>query len=330
MSIVEDTRQRDTVQRNAVIDDDNEGTDHQDEYAPYALIDPPTHNAPALMPLYKRQPGMLMMIVALALMGAVVVADGIPVWLFALMIAPAAAGILWIVRSVVRNRVLSDVIPASGKPRLFGEHVPNVTLIEVIGQRETMDEIAARGIHGLIAAGFAGETSPQSAQALVVVGSALAYGNAADDPVAQAVSAAADRYGFDQRSLTTAFPRIGDIPFDPERGLVTSVHRIDETAANEEAHYIADLLDLKTGGAVMMTTGAVDDLLDASSWMWVDGDVMRWDAVERARISLATKDLTGHGRRVLGVAYRMVRQDVVLDRDSEHDLVFVGLLCVAA
>ncbi len=126
---------------------------------------------------------------------------------------------------------------------------------------------------------------------------ALEDGRCTGDPTEAALVEAARREGLDKNELERRYPRRGEIPFDSDRKLMTTVHARPE------------------GGFRVLVKGAPDVLL-------------RRCAAAPAGILEVNGQMAGRALRVLGVAY----QDVAFlpktmdSRTLERGLTFVGLL----
>ena len=126
------------------------------------------------------------------------------------------------------------------------------------------------------------------------------------DPTEGALIVAAAKAGLEQGALHEQFPRIGDLPFDSERKMMSTYH-----AGFSEAP------------TVSLTKGAPDLILGrCNNWLTDGGpeplsDAMR-DAILEANHQLASSAL-----RVLAFACKYHTGDVI---DAEEDLVFVGLM----
>ncbi len=138
------------------------------------------------------------------------------------------------------------------------------------------------------------------------------------DPTEGALLVAAAQAGLDPEALVDTLPRVAELPFDSERKRMTTVHAYPEELLDTGA-----LLQPLTYEApyLSVTKGAVDGMLDISSYIWTAEGVFPLDSEWRARIQEANEAMAQNGMRVLGVAYRW------LDSPSEvieADLVFMG------
>jgi len=105
-------------------------------------------------------------------------------------------------------------------------------------------------------------------------------------------------------------PRVEEIPFDSERKLMTTVHK------------------LSTGQYLVAVKGAPDELLKRSTQFEVAGQVSEMDETERQLILDTNKQLATQALRVLAMAYKIVDKlpESISSETLEKDLVFSGLV----
>jgi P-type Ca2+ transporter type 2C len=118
------------------------------------------------------------------------------------------------------------------------------------------------------------------------------------DPTEGALLTLAGKTGVWKKDLEASLPRTAELPFDSERKLMTTVHRLDD------------------GRYVVYTKGAVDQLLERCG-----GD-------HKERIMAANQALASSGRRVLAFGYKIL-PEMPASRDPEtleSDLTFMGLV----
>ncbi|MCR4295965.1 MAG: cation-transporting P-type ATPase, partial [Elusimicrobia bacterium] len=117
------------------------------------------------------------------------------------------------------------------------------------------------------------------------------------DPTEAALLQAALKKGFDKVALEKSFPRAAELPFDSERKLMTTFHRLPE------------------GGFIAFTKGAVENVLERSN------------APDPAAVLKETDRIAGDGLRALGFAFRL--WDAVPGEPApetvETGLTFLGL-----
>ena len=118
------------------------------------------------------------------------------------------------------------------------------------------------------------------------------------DPTETALVRLGEDHGIDEEVTRNRFPRLTEIPFDSDRKLMSTVHRL-------------------SGGLVMVTKGAVDVLMD------------RCDITpeERAEVERVNEEFSSQGLRVLAFACRTVPDTAVSLADENH-LNFLGLIAM--
>lgn len=118
------------------------------------------------------------------------------------------------------------------------------------------------------------------------------------DPTETALVRLGEDHGFDELDTRNRWPRLTEIPFDSDRKLMSTVHRL-------------------SGGLMMVTKGAVDVLLDRC--------VITPE--ERRKIEEANEQFSQEGLRVLAFACRTLAEPSVNLQD-EYDMTFLGLIAM--
>ncbi|MCP4088024.1 MAG: cation-translocating P-type ATPase [Actinomycetia bacterium] len=120
--------------------------------------------------------------------------------------------------------------------------------------------------------------------------------------------------------------RVGEIPFDSDRKLMTVVHR-DHDGDRWAAEFEGVVADGSGPRMLLITKGAPEVLLDRC------GHIRKGDTVEpltdalRAGIDAAIDDLADRALRTLAVAYRPLDDmPAELDESLEDDLVYLGVV----
>jgi len=138
-------------------------------------------------------------------------------------------------------------------------------------------------------------------------------------------AAKADAYHVD---LHNAYPRLDEVPFDSERKRMTTIHDILEPDPQD----VSPFKDRKLRGwDVIAVKGAPDLILELCiSYQTVEDKTEPMTDAARQRILDANNVMTEDALRVLGLAYRVVREapraeSVAVDV-LEKDLVFIGLV----
>ncbi|MGM9564491.1 cation-translocating P-type ATPase [Evtepia sp.] len=118
------------------------------------------------------------------------------------------------------------------------------------------------------------------------------------DPTETALVRLGEDFGFDEDAVRANWPRLGELPFDSDRKLMSTVHRF-------------------SGGLMLMTKGAVDVLLDRTIL----------GPGEREEIEAANQAFSDQGLRVLAFACRPLETPEVTLED-ERDMLFLGLIAM--
>jgi Ca2+-transporting ATPase len=170
---------------------------------------------------------------------------------------------------------------------------------------------------------------------------------AVGDPTETALLVAAARMGFEKSRMEHILPRIGEVPFDSERKLMTTLHRLEE-AQNESAGAFKTILGAISDEASRATpegaSGAVPEGRAASHFIFskggvdsvlsISGSVLEGKSIQllsdgwRRRVLESNDKLATKGMRVLGVAYRTLASPPADHRREtlERDAVFLGVI----
>lgn len=146
------------------------------------------------------------------------------------------------------------------------------------------------------------------------------------DPTEGALISAAANLGLIQSELMDSFPRIGEAPFSSERKRMTTIHKL----SGEYQTILADSRLIDSLGEMEMlsfTKGAVDGMIEISSAVFVDGQILPLDEEWKSRIEQATDAMAKDGLRVLGLGFETLALELNGQANDhiEKSLVFVGL-----
>ena len=130
------------------------------------------------------------------------------------------------------------------------------------------------------------------------------------DPTEGALLVAARKAGLEGGALDARFERIGEVPFDSERKLMTTLH----TDAEREDRVLA------------FTKGAPDVLLGRCTQELAGSATRPLTEERRRQIREANEALAREALRTLGVAYRALPAGAEADESVERELVFAGLI----
>ncbi len=132
-------------------------------------------------------------------------------------------------------------------------------------------------------------------------------GGAIGDPTEVALVILGDKFGVDEISYREQHPRLGELAFDSDRKLMSTLHEVD-------------------GVPTLYTKGAIDVLLNRSRFLFTaNGPVELTDEL-REEISRVNMELSCQGLRVLAFACRQLDAVRPLTLDDEQDLTFIGLI----
>ena len=128
---------------------------------------------------------------------------------------------------------------------------------------------------------------------------------AVGDPTENALVIAAARDGVDQLKLSTSMPRIGEIPFDSTRKLMSTLHSVPD------------------GGCLVLVKGAPDVLLRHCT----HGGRGELTPAQRQHITTTAEEMAGRALRVIGVAQRELQllPHTISPKIVEEKLTFLGL-----
>ncbi|SET36186.1 Ca2+-transporting ATPase [Paenibacillus sp. NFR01] len=128
------------------------------------------------------------------------------------------------------------------------------------------------------------------------------------DPTETALVDYALSVGIDKRELERRYPRTGELPFDSDRKLMTTVHKVED-------------------GYRLFTKGAPDVLLQRCTRILSGGEVVPLEESHRQQVAEGNKALAGEALRVLAFAYRDEAQEPgqLTSESAEAELVFIGL-----
>ena len=132
-------------------------------------------------------------------------------------------------------------------------------------------------------------------------------GVAIGDPTEIALVQLADVFGVEEVSYREQHPRLGELAFDSDRKLMSTLHDIE-------------------GTPTLMTKGAIDVLLSRSIRLLTAGGVRPMTEGDRQEILRVNARLSEGGLRVLAFAYRELDALREPRLEDETDFIFVGLI----
>lgn len=127
------------------------------------------------------------------------------------------------------------------------------------------------------------------------------------DPTEVALYECLEDY-FNIDELRDQNPRIGELPFDSERKMMTTVNKMQ-----------------KTGELVVWTKGSFDSVIAKCNKILKAEGVVDITEEERERLQQVEAEESGKTYRVLAFAYKKLEGDLRVDASLEEELVFLGL-----
>ena len=134
--------------------------------------------------------------------------------------------------------------------------------------------------------------------------------SAIGEPTECALVNYAHQLGMEKQALEMALPRIGEVPFDSGRKMMSTLHE--------------DKDELKI---LQYTKGAPDEVLKKCTKIWRDGQAVPMTDADRANIAAANKQMADRALRVLMAAMRIYDEmpAELTPEAVEQDLCFIGL-----
>lgn len=126
------------------------------------------------------------------------------------------------------------------------------------------------------------------------------------DPTELALLDMASRFHLYRPVLESRLPRVGEIAFDSDRKMMTTLHR--------------------QGGICMsFTKGSPDEIVSRCRYIWEGGRILPITHAHKKAIYEAIRTLSGKALRILALGMKTSGVSVTDSRSSEKDLTFLGL-----
>lgn len=129
------------------------------------------------------------------------------------------------------------------------------------------------------------------------------------DPTETALLQLGEWAGVDIAEVRAHHPRLGEIPFDSGRKLMSTLHQVD-------------------GRLVLFTKGAMDVLLERTEQIMTGDGVRPMSGACRQQIQQQNMDWSAQGLRVLAIACREVGEMETCSAEMEKDYVFLGMVAM--
>ena len=130
--------------------------------------------------------------------------------------------------------------------------------------------------------------------------------NEIGDPTEVALINFGNKYGYDYTEIREKYKRVGEIAFDSDRKLMSTVNIID-------------------GTKTMVTKGAVDVLMNRVKYIVKNGEIVDITNDDKLKIAEINESFSRNGLRVLAFAKKYVDNNEI-GLEDENDMIFVGLI----
>lgn len=131
-------------------------------------------------------------------------------------------------------------------------------------------------------------------------------GESTGDPTEVALIVLGSRYNLDQKSLNEEFKRVGENPFDSNRKLMSTLNK------EKNAYRVH-------------TKGAIDNILNISKNILVDGKIVPLSEEIKKNILKVAEEMSNNALRVLGAAYKDA-DSLLSPQEMERDLTVLGIV----
>ncbi|MCU0577070.1 MAG: cation-translocating P-type ATPase [Desulfobacterota bacterium] len=244
-----------------------------------------------------------------------------------------------LIRKLTAVETLGTVtVICSDKTGTLTENLMTVTMLDVAGHSLDLTEHLRKGGPILDSHELPIPEDRKFALSVVLAGSALCNDaelkvddvlsrvSALGDPTEGALVIAAMKAGFSKNELEREFPRVGELPFDSERKRMTTVHGIGGPGSMKvNMDMLRTWYDaIGRTPYIGFTKGAVDQLLEVTGSVWMNGSIVPVDARLTQKILDNNNAMAAKGMRVLGVAFKPLTSPHITEK-MEKDLVFVGM-----
>ncbi|HIQ60934.1 MAG TPA: cation-translocating P-type ATPase [Candidatus Enterenecus faecium] len=132
-------------------------------------------------------------------------------------------------------------------------------------------------------------------------------GTSIGDPTEVALVMLGEHFGVEEETYRVQHPRLGELAFDSDRKLMSTLHDID-------------------GVPTLFTKGAMDVLLDRAKWLLTSEGRVPLTQEMKEEIGRVNTQLSTEGLRVLAFAYRELDAIRPLSLDDEQEFTFLGLI----
>jgi len=128
------------------------------------------------------------------------------------------------------------------------------------------------------------------------------------DPTEGALLVFGAKLGQEKMALNAANQRIHEIPFDSARKMMSTYN-------------------MQSGKAIMNTKGAPEAIINRSSGVYLDGEIVPMSESIKQRLLARNEEFASKSMRVLACAYKEYNSPEAID-NVEDDLIYVGMMCL--
>lgn len=139
--------------------------------------------------------------------------------------------------------------------------------------------------------------------------SSIKSGNEIGDPTEIALVKLASEYSKTEEEIRDSYKRLSEIPFDSDRKLMSTTHKINSSYR-------------------LITKGAVDVLLNRINHIETSEGIRDLTPEDRAIIETANENFSKRGLRVLALVYKNLPAETDISLEDEFDYTFVGLVAM--
>ncbi len=139
--------------------------------------------------------------------------------------------------------------------------------------------------------------------------SSIKSGNEIGDPTEIALVKLASEYSKTEEEIRDSYKRLSEIPFDSDRKLMSTTHKINSSYR-------------------LITKGAVDVLLNRINHIETSEGIRDLTPEDRTIIETANENFSKRGLRVLALVYKNLPAETDISLEDEFDYTFLGLVAM--
>ncbi len=144
----------------------------------------------------------------------------------------------------------------------------------------------------------------------------LGQGTGMGDPTELALLDMAAGAGYGKEALERQMPRIGELAFDSDRKMMTTLHRIVASPAGE-----LQAASYEPCRSISFTKGAPDEVWKRCTEIWTSRGIVRMGEQHIRQLQAAVREMSGEALRTLAIAMRRNAKEA-----REEGLVLLGLV----